>query len=80
MLRELRRQESGTFSWALTILKAGGRVARTGWNGKRLHVYLAKFSRRYEPAICIRTQDGKHQPGWVPSQADMLADDWVRVS
>ena len=26
--------------------------------------------------IAMRTAAGQWQPGWAPSQADMLADDW----
>jgi len=32
--------------------------------------------RSYEPAICMFTAQQKHQPGWLASQADMLAEDW----
>lgn len=32
------------FGSALTVLKAGGRVARDGWNGKGMFVYLVPGS------------------------------------
>lgn len=80
------------FGQALEILKAGGMVARQGWNGKGMHIYLEDSLstkvrggiyqgcvRRYEPCIVMFTAEGKHQPGWLASQADMLADDWVKV-
>jgi hypothetical protein len=31
-----------------------------------------------EPYICMRTFDRKFLP-WVPTQADILADDWTKV-
>lgn len=33
-----------------------------------------------EPCICMYTAAGKHQPGWLASQNDMLATDWYLVS
>lgn len=32
-----------------------------------------------QPYIAMWTADGKWQPGWLASQADILAEDWVRV-
>ena len=37
-------------------------------------------SRHYEPVICMFTAQEKHQPGWLASQADMLAEDWQIVN
>jgi hypothetical protein len=34
---------------------------------------------KYEPCIVMFTAQGKHQPGWLASQADMLAGDWEVV-
>ena len=34
---------------------------------------------KYEPCIVMFTAQQKHQPGWLASQADMLADDWEIV-
>lgn len=34
---------------------------------------------KYEPVICMFTAQQKHQPGWLASQADMLAEDWEIV-
>jgi hypothetical protein len=80
------------FGQAIEALKAGRMVRRTGWNGKGMHIYLEdSFSmpirggihrgavRQYEPAICLFTAQGTHQPGWTASQADMLADDWQEL-
>lgn len=81
-----------TFGDALDLLKGGERVRRKGWNGKGMHVYLEdgfRFpvragvfkgaDRKYEPVVVLFTAQGTHQPGWVCSQQDMLADDWEGV-
>lgn len=77
------------FGQAIEALKQGRSVRRLGWNGRGMHIYLEDgFSmnvaagvykgavRQYEPVICMYTAQGKHQPGWLASQADMLAEDW----
>jgi len=78
-----------TFGEAIAELKAGGMVQRAGWNGKNMHIYLedmfsfpirggiyAGIERKYDPVICMYTAQGTHQPGWLASQADILAEDW----
>jgi hypothetical protein len=65
-----------TFSKALEHLKKGRSITRRGWHGKHAYLYLAKFGNAYEPCIVMVTSEGKHQPGWLASQADLLADDW----
>lgn len=80
------------FGEAIEALKEGKCVARKGWNGKGMHLYLedglvasvysgvlAGHLRTYEPCIVMFTAQKKHQPGWLASQADMLATDWVIV-
>jgi hypothetical protein len=80
------------FGEAIEALKSGSAVRRAGWNGKGMHIYLEEdlrffprtkttrgFDRVYEPCVCLFTAQSKHQPGWVPSQADMLSDDWEIV-
>ena len=42
---EVPREEPVTFSMALDWLKAGRRMARRGWNGKGMFIYLVKGSR-----------------------------------
>jgi len=53
-----------------------------------MHIYLEAgytvapgqpTERRYDPVIYLYTAQGTHQPGWVASQPDMLADDWSIV-
>ena len=80
-------REGLSFSNALNVLKRGYRIARTGWNGKGMWLVfmqggtgLAKFNDGpdldLESCIGIMTAQGKLQPGWHPSQLDMLAEDW----
>ena len=82
-----------TFGEAVEALKANKLVARKGWNGKNMHIYLEEHYnwkipggvykdeiRKYDPVICMFTAQGTHQPGWLASQADILAIDWEIVS
>ena len=82
------------FGLALEAAKDGERIARKGWNGKDMYVFLA-----YEPdfvtnadisafdqqdvevgdVLCMKTAQNTFQLGWLASQADMLADDWYIV-
>jgi hypothetical protein len=77
---------------AIEALKAGNLIRRAGWNGKGMHLYLEDSlhyaagggslkgaERTYEPCIVMFTAQGKHQPGWLASQADLLAEDWEVV-
>lgn len=77
------------FGEAVTALKAGRLVQRAGWNGKNMYLYLEDGLSRtigdgafkgqrpqYEPCICMYTAHGKHQPGWLANQPDILAEDW----
>lgn len=93
---EAYRESSGlTFGLALEALKKGERIARAGWNGKGMFLYLIKGVElqqglRYgfgeymnEPefasSICMKTADNKLVVGWLASQTDMLAEDWMLV-
>lgn len=93
--------ESRDFGWALDALKQGKRVAREGWNGKGMYLWLlpaatvpadwCKEPHLKElaehnggsvvclPSIRMKTADGKVLTGWLASQTDMMADDWVLV-
>jgi hypothetical protein len=88
-----------TFGRAIEALKAGYRVAREGWNGKSMYLWLlpaamvkAEWCR--EPhlrqvaeanggeiealgSIRMMTADKKVLTGWLASQTDILAEDWV---
>jgi hypothetical protein len=91
----------GDFGWALRQLKAGSHVARRGWNGKGMYLWLlpattVKAEWCKEPhlkqlaeanggsiealgSIRMMTADKKVLTGWLASQTDMLAEDWVLV-
>jgi hypothetical protein len=81
------------FGQALEALKEGHKVARKGWNGKNQYIELASGIRyvngagevvnaQHEAignrAIAFVGTSGV-QMGWLASQADMLAEDWVIV-
>ena len=95
-----------TFGEAIRKLKAGQKVARKGWNGKGMYLYLVhgfsvdKENLRNEASIHLPTDDGAMHGtgvanflshidmrtatgdvciGWLASQTDMLAEDWVVV-
>ncbi len=68
-----------TFSEALEAIKAGKRVARTGWNGEGMYLRLQKpddHSKMTLPYIYMSTANGDLVP-WLASQTDLLSDDWV---
>lgn len=84
-----------TFSFgdAIKYMKRGLRVKRKGWNGKNQYIQLASNISYMSPdgavvncdhdaignqAIAFVGTSGV-QMGWLASQADMLADDWVFV-
>lgn len=67
-----------TFGDALTALKNGKQVFRTGWNGKGMYLTLQQpdeNSKMTLPYIYMRTAQGDFVP-WFASQTDMLAEDW----
>ena len=71
-----------SFSRSLEVLKEGGRVARSGWNGKGMWIELQSpdlFSKMSLPYIYMKTADDKLVP-WLASQTDLLADDWEMLS
>lgn len=84
-----------TFSFgdAIKYMKRGLRVKRKGWNGKNQYIQLASnisyMSTDGAVVNCEHDAIGNQaiafvgisgvQMGWLASQADMLADDWVFV-
>lgn len=82
-----------SFGEAIKYLKRGLKVARKGWNGKNQYIELAMnisymtadhvvFNCNHDAignkAIAFVGTSGT-QMGWLASQADMLAEDWVIV-
>lgn len=88
-----RPTEAMSFGLAIEAAKKGKRIARMGWNGKEQYVELASCI-SYTGADG-ETVNAEHaaignralafvgtsgvQMGWLASQADMLADDWMIV-
>ncbi len=90
-----------TFGQAIRALKQGKKVARQGWNGKSMFLFLlpagtVPTKAIHDPALrkvieteiggetfealgSIRmfTADKKILTGWLASQTDILAEDWV---
>ena len=81
------------FGEAIKYLKRGFKVARQGWNGKNQYIQLASNISYVTPtgkvvnceheaignrAIAFIGTSGV-QMGWLASQSDMLAEDWVFV-
>lgn len=85
------QEEVMDFGVALMNLKEGRRVARKGWNGKGQYLELATdisyTSAAGQIINCEHATIGNKaiafvgtsgvQMGWLASQADMLAEDWI---
>lgn len=90
-----------TFGEAIEKMRNGELVAREGWNGKGMFLWMkpgavvpSKFiqdkvlksiaeSQGGEvcclPIVCMKTADNKVVSGWLASQADIFATDWIVV-
>lgn len=80
-----------SFGDAITYLKKGRKVSRKGWNGKKQYIQLATGisykTADGEIVNCEHDAIGNMsiafvgtsgvQMGWLASQADMLAEDWL---
>lgn len=89
------------FGKAIEALKQGKKVARKGWNGKNMLLWLkpaatvkaewckdpmlkaiAEGNGGEIPAlgtVCMLTAQKEILSGWLASQTDMLAEDWVII-
>ena len=89
-----RRTDNMNFGLALEAAKKGLRIARSGWNGRGMYVFLADIQELNTRAdlsefqdqdveiselLVLRTAQETMQPGWLATQSDMLADDWYIV-
>lgn len=75
----MTKSESFDFAQALAILKEGGKVSRSGWNGKGMWICLQRpveHSKMNLPYIYMSTAQGDFVP-WLASQSDLLAEDWT---
>lgn len=73
-----------TFSDALIAVKQGKKIARTGWNGAGLTVWMVPAKNRQLPYLVIEyPENAKTTPGaicpWLASQTDLMAEDWTVV-
>ncbi|MGL4934984.1 MAG: DUF2829 domain-containing protein [Cetobacterium sp.] len=86
--KDARELSKMTFGDALEILKKGYKVARKGWNGKGMFVFMdcsqeydnyKKFTGKtfniVNPHFLIKNVD-ESLSTWVPSVNDCLAEDW----
>lgn len=75
------------FGGAIEWLKKGSKVRRRGWNGKGIFIELQspdENSKMTHPYTFIDTTGlqtdnpdaPKDRVPWLPSQTDMLAEDW----
>jgi len=70
-----------TIGEAVTLLRAGNRMCRYGWNGKGMFLELQvpdTHSKMTLPYVYLKTADGNLVP-WLCSQTDLLARDWMIV-
>lgn len=87
----LQEETNMNFGEAINAIKSGKRAAREGWNGKNQYIELAtNISYINADKECINVNHDAIgnsaiafvgtsgvQLGWLASQADMLAEDWV---
>lgn len=85
--------EMFSFSVAISLLKKGKKVCRAGWNGKGQYIELATaISYKNANGLIINCNHDAIgnkaiafvgtsgvQMGWLASQTDMLADDWMEA-
>jgi hypothetical protein len=81
------------FDWAINNLKNGKKVKREGWNGKDQYIELGINISFQQPnkleTVAYHEDSGSKaivffgtrgiQVGWLASQSDMLAEDWVEA-
>ena len=89
-----RKCNNMTFGLAIEAMKKGKKVARQGWNGKNQYIELATnisyVNAENKVINCDHNAIGNKaiafvgtsgvQMGWLASQADMLAEDWLIVN
>lgn len=77
------------FGQAVELLKQGKKVARDGWNGKNMYlmkgtIEVHMFPNEGEmysvgPYIIMKTAQNNLVYGWLASQTDIFAEDWIEV-
>lgn len=85
--------KSMSFGQAIEEAKKGLKIARRGWNGKDMFVFLREGRRITGvdtnspmggdfdslPHFCMKDANGNCVVGWLASQTDMLSEDWEVV-
>lgn len=69
------------FGQAIEHLKNGGKIQRSGWNGKGMYLELQRpdaGSKMTLPYIFMFTADKNLVP-WLASQTDILSEDWKAI-
>lgn len=87
-----RRTDGMSFGLAVEAAIKGYSINRGDWDNQNMHVYLEDgahlplstgiekgTTRIYSQVFCLYATEGNHQPGWLPSQQDILALDWQIV-
>ncbi|MEE1076502.1 MAG: DUF2829 domain-containing protein [Acutalibacteraceae bacterium] len=81
-----------SFGEAIRLIKQGKKVARKGWNGKGMYIFEVIADGFWtnsnitdlempiiNESIAMRTSDKSVCIGWLASQSDMFAEDWIIV-
>lgn len=80
-----------SFGEAIKYLRRGLKVKRKGWNGNvflfladEIHFFTKAVLQKKDdepydmlPSIAMKIADDKCVVGWLASQTDMLAEDWI---
>lgn len=85
-----REIDNMSFGLALEALRKGFKVARKGWNGKGIYIEMQnpdEHSKMTQPYLYIVTTNlitnNQYAPKgivpWLPSQTDILAEDWLII-
>lgn len=82
-----RKCNNMTFGIAIEAMKKGKKVARRGWNGKGMYIYMSEGQNidindktvKFNPHIDMKAADDSIVIGWLASQTDILAEDWMIV-
>lgn len=83
--------KTNTFGEAIEAVKKGAKISRLGWNGKEQYVELGKCisyanakgelinadHKDLRDRVLVFVGTSGVQVGWLASQADMLAEDWM---
>lgn len=81
-----------TIGHAIQHIKYGGKATREGWNDKKQYIQLdihftfptleningeTDYHQDINSQSIVFVGTGGSQTGWLPTQADLLANDWI---